>query len=334
MPKWYEPASDNIIGIPLDEHTPKWLCSSPPPDRQLRDLARIAKDGLGDNKDYSPLIDHFTDYNKDPELAKILSGKRIAFVGPAPSLSGQKTGSKIDSYDLVIRINTAYDMPEYLWEDYGARTDLLVSCLNMPKIAGLSDNLKFVESLKYLIQANLSMWDIHAVTRTVEAWPVPFHNVCDGYIFKIDAQVGTVCNTGLIGAITLLNYDIQELYITGFNFFDMGENLGAPYNDAHLKQSLKYDPVEFEDNKLSSKTLRFDIHNQEEQIYYFGKILEYHNSVVTLDPYLQDNFNMWISGALKDKSRKEIQSIFKLDRLLRKKFNLTVASNTKAGENK
>ena len=336
MSKWYGNTSNNIIGIPVDEYTPPWLSSTPPPDRQLRDLGRIAKEGLDEtpNINYAPLVNEFRDYVKDPVLEKLLSGKKIAFVGPAPNIEGAGLGEKIDSYDLVVRINTAYDIPENLWSDYGKRTDIVVSCLNVSKLSSLRANIPFVKSLKSLIQTNLSMWDIHFVRRAIAAWNTgtPYHNVCDGYLFKINAQVGTISNTGLLGIITLLNYDLEDLYITGFNFFDMGENLNAPYNSAHLAQSLEYDPVKFEGERLSSSNLRLDIHSQICQIYYFGKIIEHHyEKTLQLDPYLIKNFKLWIDGSMRDKNRKEVEFIFNIDRLLRKQFNLTVDN---PGENK
>ena len=301
MSKWYGNTSNNIIGIPVDEYTPPWLSSTPPPDRQLRDLGRIAKEGLDEtpNINYAPLVNEFRDYVKDPVLEKLLSGKKIAFVGPAPNIEGAGLGEKIDSYDLVVRINTAYDIPENLWSDYGKRTDIVVSCLNVSKLSSLRANIPFVKSLKSL---------------------------------KINAQVGTISNTGLLGIITLLNYDLEDLYITGFNFFDMGENLNAPYNSAHLAQSLEYDPVKFEGERLSSSNLRLDIHSQICQIYYFGKIIEHHyEKTLQLDPYLIKNFKLWIDGSMRDKNRKEVEFIFNIDRLLRKQFNLTVDN---PGENK
>lgn len=315
MAKWYDNLKKDIVGIPLSEDPPPWLASNPLPEWQLEDL--------GNRADH--LVDGFRDYVKDPELDKLIAGKTIAFIGPAPSLVGQSMGEKIDSYDLVARINTAYDIPEELWEDYGKRTDILVSCLNFPKIKSLQDNIPFVESLKYLIQPNLSMWDIKIGEAIIHKWDVPFHNVCDGYLFKIDKEIGTTCNTGLLGIITLLNYDIKELYIGGFTFFNMGANTGVPYNSAHLRQTIKYDPVEFKDNKLSNETLRFDLHAQEPQIKYFGKILQhYYGTVIQIDEYLINNFNLWINGVLDNQPEKDIKNLLEIDKYLKEHHNSTI----------
>jgi hypothetical protein len=316
MPKWYEPTSDNIIGIPLAENAPEWQCSSGTPEWQLADLGRRA--------DY--LVSEFKDYVKDPELEKLISGKRLAFIGPAPSLDGLGLGELFDSYDLVVRINTAYHMPEQFWEDYGKRTDILVNCLNFNKIRALQENMDFTKSVKYLIQPQLSMWDIKKAEKIIHEWGAPFHNVCDGYLFKVNKEIGTTTNTGLLGVITLLNYNIKELYIGGFTFFDMGSKSGEYYNKAHLSQTIKYDPVQVVDNKLTSASLRLDdLHLQEPQILYFGKILrKYYGTKIQVDEYLRQNFNLWIDGAVDGISDKGVKKLFQLDRQLKLNNNLTI----------
>jgi hypothetical protein len=315
MVKWYGNLKKDIVGIPLEEETPPWICSSMPPEWQLEDLGRRA--------DY--LVSEFKDYEKDLELEKLIDGKTIAFVGPAPSLVGTGMGEKIDSYDLVIRINTAYDIPEELWEDYGKRTDILVSCLNFNKIRSLKDNMPFVESLKYLIQPNLSMWDIRKGEAIINEWDVPFHNVCDGYLFKVDKEVGTTCNTGLLGIVTLLNYDIKELYIAGFTFFNMGTNQGDAYHSAHLEQTIKYDPIEIVNNRPTGASLRFDLHAAQPQIDYFGKILEHHHGTkVQVDDYLANNFNLSINRILVDKTKEDKEKIKTMDKFLKEFYNLTI----------
>ena len=317
MVKWHDKLKPDIIDIPLAENPPEWQCLSCTPEWQLADLGRRA--------DY--LVSEFKDYVKDPELEKLISGKRLAFIGPAPSLDGLGLGELFDSYDLVVRINTAYHMPEQLWKDYGKRTDILVNCLNFNKIRALQENMDFTESVKYLIQPQLSMWDIRKGEKIIHEWDVPFHNVCDGYLFKINKEIGTTTNTGLLGIITLLNYDIEELYIGGFTFFNMGANVGEFYNAAHMSQTIKYDPVQVVDNKLTSASLLLDdLHLQEPQILYFGKILQkYHGIKVQVDEYLRQNFNLWIDGAADGISDNGVRKLFRLDQQLKRNNNLTIS---------
>lgn len=57
-------------------------------------------------------------------LRKIVEGKRVIYVGPSPILKGRGLGEFIDSFDVVVRCNNMYKVPEELWEDYGKRCDV------------------------------------------------------------------------------------------------------------------------------------------------------------------------------------------------------------------
>jgi hypothetical protein len=57
------------------------------------------------------------------ELNKIFEGKRVAIVGPSPSLIGQNKGKEIDDYDIVCKVGWMYNMKDY--ENYGKRMDVL-----------------------------------------------------------------------------------------------------------------------------------------------------------------------------------------------------------------
>ena len=77
----------------------------------------------------------------DEPLMEFLSNKRVAFVGPAPYLAGEKKGALIDSYDVVVRIQHTINSQE----DYGSRTDIVQSCLNSnygPPLVEHLQNLK------------------------------------------------------------------------------------------------------------------------------------------------------------------------------------------------
>lgn len=56
---------------------------------------------------------------------KIFKNKRVIFVGPSSILKGSKYGSTIDSYDIVVRTNGGWPVPEELKEDYGTRCDAI-----------------------------------------------------------------------------------------------------------------------------------------------------------------------------------------------------------------
>lgn len=288
--QWHDGLKKSIIGIPLSKKTPKWESSPPAPENQLKNLGARG-----------PFVDGFRDYVRDENLAKLVEGKRIAYVCPSPHLKGMKMGEYIDSHDLVVRVNQAYHMKEEDWEDYGQRTDILMNCLNINKINALRENMDYARSLEYIVCPMVSMWDIQRVHDFLDEIGRPWHNVCDGYLFKVFKEVGTTCNTGLMGIITLLNYDVKELYVTGMTFFNMN-TFGEVYYNKYHEEALKNGNFgEQSKNIPNFADLRIDIHQQVPQINYFHKMVYFHHGrKLTLDGYLEENFKKTI-GLIKRK---------------------------------
>lgn len=64
------------------------------------------------------------DIRIDDDLLKLVEGKTVVVVGPAPHLIGTGYGRIIDSYDVVVRLNDIIPPPQFR-KDYGSRTDIL-----------------------------------------------------------------------------------------------------------------------------------------------------------------------------------------------------------------
>jgi len=316
MPDWCKELTNEIIGIEMAKSAPKWESSTNTPETQLNQLGSLG------------FVDGFRDYEKDPDLTKLLKNKRAVLVCPSPHLKGKKMGEYIDSFDLVIRVNQNFAMPEERWEDYGRRTDILFNCLNELKLNALRENMDYVQSLKYIVCPMLSMWDVGRVEKFLNRIEVPWHNVCDGYLFKIFKEVGTTCNSGLTTIITLLNYELSELHVTGMTFFNMN-TFGDIYYDEYQAEAVKYDNFRLttDDNaEPYIPDLRMDIHVQEPQIRYFRKILEkHHGTPLTVDEYLNNHFNLTIEGLLSHlDSMEKINSVIDMDKILKYHMGLTV----------
>jgi len=280
--KWNKDLKKDIIGIPLDESTNPWDCSSPLPEQQLAQLKSMG------------FVDDFKDYEKDNKLSKLIEGKRVAVVGPSPHLEGLGYGEKIDSYDVVIRLNQKFAIPESKYKDYGSKTDIMFGSFNHLNQGECDENKDYIKGLKLLVCPMLSMWDLHKQNSWFDSTEVPYHNVCDGHLFKIFKEVGTTCNTGFTAVIILLNYDIKELFVTGMTFFDMNK-WGNVYFDEYYDSIKKATGSTYgawnSERHVDGLASRSDLHAQQPQIDYFKKIVDkYYPNLLSLDDYLTENF--------------------------------------------
>lgn len=248
----------NIVGIPILKNFPDWESSSPNPSIILN------------SKNHSQYI-----CNK--KFSSFLKDKKVAYVCPSPHLKGLSMGNLIDSHDLVIRVNQSFDIPESHWDDYGKRTDCLMGCLNIHQRNDLMKNIAFFKSLKFITCPMLNGHTINDVNSFLEQSNIPYYNVDENYLLTICQQVGTIVNTGLMGLITILNYDVKSIYLTGMSFYNMNS-----YGDFHgIKKNVHINDV------------RTDIHKQQPQIDYFQKILKVHYpKKLKVDDYLIEKFNL------------------------------------------
>ena len=66
---------------------------------------------------------------KDTYYNKLLSNKKVALVGPSSNTLHTKQFDKIESYDLVVRLNKTFDIPFSRQIDIGRRTDILYNSI-------------------------------------------------------------------------------------------------------------------------------------------------------------------------------------------------------------
>jgi len=263
--KWYKGVSEDVAGVPCSHPPLPWICSNPQPEAQLNQLGTM-QNQYGPE----PFPGKFEDYVKDPRLAELIEGKTVAFVGPSAHLVGQGMGNFIESHDVIVRVNQTQEIPAHRHDDFGHRTDVLASNLNAPSMAALSENINWVKALKHIYGAGPSMWDRDKYGKIVDSWSIPWHNVSDGYLFKVYKEVGTTSSTGLSAMIVLMNYDIKSLYVTGNSFYNFGECGVVYYDEFEDEESMK------KVNGHNTHHYRHDIHAIEPQMDFFKRLLDVH----------------------------------------------------------
>jgi hypothetical protein len=240
------------------------------------------------------------DYIRDEKLNDLVKGKTIAMVGPAPNLQGSAMGEFIDSHDLIFRVG---DSPVgFLGQndrcvDYGSRSDVLVHSFNDHDRPQLQQDIQWLRSLKYLLQPMVRSYETPRQLEWFKMVDVPVHHVPDhhmksdnhwnkgkpGYLYD---YLGSLPNTGFIGILAMLNYDIKYMYITGYTFYNMGKwsNSGPSYFDNW------YETDKFKAHGLNESQ---KLHNPNHYIQHFRDILkiEKHRDKIKLDTFLTENFD-------------------------------------------
>jgi len=238
------------------------------------------------------------DYKKDESFDELVRGKRIAYVGPAPNIIGKSYGEKIDSYDLVFRIG---DPPVGFLgrtgheRDFGSRTDVLVHSFNEHDRFELSQDIAWLRKRKFLFQPMVQSNgtpEIKAWFKMigVQSYSVPDHHIKSddhwnkgkpGYLYD---HLKSLPNTGFVGILTLLNYDVKEIFMTGMTFYNMGQWDGEKNYFPEWYGSLKH--------KTFGLNERRDLHHPMADINHFKEILKVksHRDKILFDEFLENGF--------------------------------------------
>jgi len=202
------------------------------------DRKRAAKKllGLMDMKQYS--------YTAISDLKVLLEGKRVALVGPAPTLVGTGMGKYLDSFDVVCRINelAAFNLEE----DYGHKCDVLFHSFSSSTMGNLFKSMNrnpFLASrgsLKFVVSCQLDHNDVgHDIAKNVRMFydhnRIPFQQVSSAFWFSVADRLGCSPNTGMMAIQVLLQYGIKELFITGMSFYVEGDQTAQNHHSSYME---------------------------------------------------------------------------------------------------
>lgn len=191
-----------------------------------------------------------------------LKNKRVAIVGPAPSVIGSKQGEEIDSYDIIVRINKALPIPENLKSDIGSKTNVLFNCLNTsPDNGGYLHIPMLIQELDWIASPYAAIRpfdeDIRRFNNQLSG-RLPFFVPETSWYLNIANEMGTRPNSGVLAILNCVNFEPSELYITGFTFFK-----GGYYKEYR----------QLNEQQVMSRMAQHGNHKQEPQIEYFKKYI-------------------------------------------------------------
>ena len=238
--------------------------------------------------------------NLNEDLYNIVKDKKVALIGPASYLQGKNLKKYFDDYDIICRPNEIIPLREQR-VDYGSKTNIMFCNFGTPWMPGIKRKLESEDRKEHFKNLDLVVcsaikashedidflhWPDNHVSRVVQnfqdinEYGIPFYWIGVKDYKKIYAELGVEFHTGMASIITLLNYPIKELLVTGFSFYNGGETYEDLYCPGHM-------------DKLDTDGRRFGHggHAKTVQLSYFKKLLSTH-SCIKVDPYMNEILNL------------------------------------------
>lgn len=161
----------------------------------------------------------------------LLKDKKVVLVGPSCSIISSGNGSYIDSFDLVVRMNSQWPIPKNLVQDLGQRIDILYHCCNGD--VALSDILnQDFNAIKFVCYENNI--DSRPLRRYCKSNNIDCMDITNIYR-ELSGNLNTAVNTGTVAISHLLQFQIANLYITGISFFQEPYYSGYQADGAAIK---------------------------------------------------------------------------------------------------
>ena len=228
----------------------------------------------------------------DNKLKDIIKDKKIAYVCPGSSLKDIGLGEKIDSYDVVIRVNQKFEIPEHVKKDYGSRTDILFGSFNICNIRECEKNWDWIKKQKYIVstmvsdKSQVAFFD-KLTEEKINNYIIPKEDIHNEVFLR---AYKTIANSGLVGLQAVLECEPEKIFVSGMSFYNMG-NYGKVYFDDYYDSVTKNGGqfIGNENKIMTPENGRSDLHNQKKQIVYFIDLMNKYPNKIELDPYLKEN---------------------------------------------
>lgn len=176
-------------------------------------------------------------YIKDNFLSDLFKNKTAIYVCPSNYLAGKKKGTFIDSHDIVIRVNIENSLSPDLFEDYGSKTDVIISSGAKYWIDEVSKNIDLnvdlFNDIKCVVFARCSVeFGVHNMNCEIGEYfsnktknLIKFVQVPNEYTYSLYKNLSDNYQireppTGAMGLFNLLNYEFKKLTIIGMDFYN------------------------------------------------------------------------------------------------------------------
>jgi len=154
----------------------------------------------------------------------VYDNKKVIVVGPASSSLSYMSGTEIDDFDIIVRINKSPITIKNNERLIGSRTDILYHCCDENSITGggpLNIELIKAQQTKFVVYTYADKNVAYNFYKSVLRHPkIKFVKVnADFYKSLRSRYKSKMPTTGLQALNHVLNSNFKELHITGFTFF-------------------------------------------------------------------------------------------------------------------
>lgn len=212
-------------------------------------------------------------------------GKRVAVVGGADSALKEKSGSYIDGFDVVVRINKGVEVVEAQKEYIGTKTDVLFHCFYVREHDKGSSPItldlwqekqvgKIIFSHNYRCSSyslQNFMYFLRFTKGLIRFAQVPWRFFYDN--FRVTKPYGPT--TGFIAINTIFSCQPKELFITGVTFFK------SPHNQAYRGGGTESYQKMFQEHTS---------HDPEAEYQHVKSLYEKHPDIIKPDKMLEQIF--------------------------------------------
>jgi hypothetical protein len=159
------------------------------------------------------------------DYGKYLSGRRVCLIGASGRLVETVQTDLINSYDIVVRVNSGFPVSDKIAPFTGPRCDVLyvganamTAWLREPELFSLArkSGVRWINSVRCTI-GNDRDKKFHSYRKLVGT-----RTTGREFEGKIKGMIKTLPTSGYLALIDLLGFDIVELYITGYDFYESG----------------------------------------------------------------------------------------------------------------
>lgn len=169
----------------------------------------------------------------DQSYGQFLSGKRVAIVGPAKHIEGACSADRIESHDIIVRVNNKIvPVPSHLCADMGERTEMLYTYLHPADVnpeAWADYGVKHVCCpLADIDPFNRDIANFRSINRHI-----PLRVVDEPTYQVLEQALGSRPLTGFAAICDLLKFPLKSLYVTGFDFYVSGVVEGSYVSGYH-----------------------------------------------------------------------------------------------------